>query len=67
MKKLNLLALVLSLMICIACAQQRTVPENMEVSGADETDTGASVGKETVANGAVVCHNSGTFYHPAVI
>ena len=53
MKKLNLLVLILSLMMCTACAHQGTAPENMEVSDASETDLSAPVGKETVANGAV--------------
>ena len=48
MKKFNLLVLILSLMMCTACAQQRTVTENMGVSDAGETDTGAPVGNETI-------------------
>lgn len=50
MKKLNLLVLVLSLMMCTGCAQRRTVPEDMGVSDVGETDIGASAGNEAVSN-----------------
>ena len=48
MKKLYLLVLVLSLMMCTACAQQRTIPENMGVSDAGETDSGAPAGNHSL-------------------
>ena len=52
MKKLYLMVLVLSLMMCTACAQQRTIPMNMGVSDVGETDPGTTAGNGTVTNGA---------------